>query len=565
MAFNLPPFWSAGYRLPANVRVEDLQRGTFATRQQPRGSYDAPWVSAQGYAVPGYVMETTYGQGAMVTKQMPRGTAPYVAHWLQTPRAKIVAATKASGDGTEYHITGGSVTNPFSAYGKAVADHVVTTIKKLPAPKRSNALKQLFDRIDPRLWGRVNATATKAAKAGVPPQRALHHAIATEFHAGMVRELAQIGATKKIKTASQVGLGCFGCAAIGLGDTAVPGHWERPRATTPKDQVNACGYIWVGSGAPVPPTSPGGCPPVRVHASGDAGRTDLPSGDRITSLPFCGSKDASGKAITPCNPNVPVGWGKAITLGPFSFAGDASTDYRYRYTDPSKVPAAITAYLNQQADAHLNGPVFTTQIGKDRATATPTASAALPYDDNPTHYWLGFGGNYQLDPDYYSTDETKFPMQPLVQMQHPYVDKTYGLFLFMRGKDAHADGNGEDPPFMGVRWAPMDAATKGLWGNIKDTISGAGSDVGTWVQGAAGVIGNAACGLLQQPGAAAAAAATGPLTAIGAGIAASLCNPPAPGAGGQQQPPTVNQTGSNMITFLILGGAGLAAYLITRK
>jgi hypothetical protein len=101
MAYNLPPPWSPKYAYPANTRVEALQRGTFTTRQQPRGSYDDPAVGDAGYAVPDYVLAQPYGQGAHVTKWMPRGTVVgHVPHWLQNPNFAVLAQTKASGQGT---------------------------------------------------------------------------------------------------------------------------------------------------------------------------------------------------------------------------------------------------------------------------------------------------------------------------------------------------------------------------------------------------------------------------------------------------------------------------------
>jgi hypothetical protein len=553
MTFNLPPFWSPKYAYTDGVRVEDLQRGTFTTRQQPRGSYDDPWVSSQGYLVPNYVMQTPYGQGAVVTKWMPRGTAPYVAHWFQTPRAKIVAQTKASGDGNNYHIEQGNPSqDPMRKYGRQVADHVIRSIRKLPKQHRRNAMKQLFDRIDPRLFTRVHATASKARAAGIPAPRALHHAIATEFRSGMARELTQLGQTGRVRTASQVGLGCFGCVAIGLGDDASTstGSWRRRLASEPPSIANACGYVWIGSQPPpAGALSPGGCPPVRKDHPVYTG----PSGPQIP-LPYCGTKDRNGQPILPCNPNVPAGFGKLIAIGPFAF-DSTGADHRYRWTDPKQISQAVHDYLQSKIDPHMTGG----------------AGSASNDDFNPFHLWLGYSG-YAVDGDYYSTDENKFPMQPLVKMQHPYLDKPYGMYLFIRGKDPHADASGETPPVMSVVWASTDSAPKGLWGEfvsgISSAISGGQGAVDTvkgWVQDGANAIGDAVCGMLNQPGAAAAAAASGPAAGVGAAIAKGLCGGGGqPSGGGPPVAPTVTPQGSHLVTFLLLGGVGVAAYLLTK-
>jgi hypothetical protein len=562
MAFNLPPFWSPGVALPDYVRVEDLQRGAFATRQMPRGTYDPERVTAQGYAVPAYVMDEGTGQGTFVTKWMPRGTVPHVAQFLQQPRNQLVMTKPTAGGGTNYVITHGAApkaADPYHQYGKKVADHVMTQIKKVPPPHRKGILKKLLDKVDPRLWTRIQSTASKATKAGVPAPRALHHAIATEFRGGMLRELQTVGKTGSIKATSQVGMGCYGCGPLlaTLGDTAptaTPPHWERAKAGDPN--ANSCGFVWVG---PEPAPAMTGCAPPRVHVAGDAGRTDIGPGAPVDMAVFvaCGTKDRAGQLIKPCNPNLKPGMGPTVQIGPFLFRGGATTD-GYTYDDPAKVPPEVTAWLNKAVDPYVSGN-FNSQIGTNR-------SDAKPGDDNGTHYWLGYGGSYQVSSDYASSDPDRYPANSIISsVDHPVSHKPYGIFLFLRGKDPHCDATGCYKPVMMVRFAPIAAGggSRSWWDQAVDAV-------GSFISGAADAISKAACQALQSGGAqAAAAVAAGPAAGAGAAAAAQACGKPGDkgaGAGIAPMPTMPPPAGPNLNTILLLGGAGLAAiYLLTSK
>lgn len=571
MAYNLPKPWSPGYALPDYVRVEGLQRRAFTTMQMPRGTYDGAKVGTAGYAVPGYVRDEGTGQGAVVTKWMPRGTVPGNPRWLQTPNATLVAATRAQGGGSQYEIAAGhgmsSDTHPLTQYGTRVANHLMTSIRTLPPAARKPALKQLLTKIDPTLWTRVNATATKASAAGVPAPRALHHAIATEFHSGFVRELRDVGTTGKIKTRSQVGLGCFGCAAIGLGDTAPatpppanpPGpYWSRARP----GQDNQCGYYWNG-GDPWPTLA--SCPTPRVHVADDAGNPGASQGVDLSKLPvnqlpYCGSKDRAGVDIKPCNPNVPAGFGKLIDVGPFRFQGDA-TSQTVVFNKVEDLPAAVKAYLFQQIDAKKH-------VGHYPETPDGTA--------NPLTYWFGISSTYDIDHEMYENRGLDLgpPSQALVVYgPHPYNKQQYGLFLWMRGQDL-VDGKVKPdgyPPFLQIRWMPLDKASSpgGVWNAITSAVN----TVGDWVQGAADTVGTIACQSVNQPGAAQAASAD-PRAAAGVLVAQGVCasqgmgpkTPAQPVAPVVKPPATVAGAGmSGTEKLLLLGGALGAVLLLTRK
>lgn len=565
MAYNLPPFWSPGYALPSNVRVEDLQRGTFTTRQQPRGSYDDPTVGDGGYAVPNYVLNTPYGQGALVTKWMPRGTVGIpVPHYLQKPPAQILAQTKASGDGTNYEIgpaiqsVHAGATDPFTSYGKKVADQVLSSVQALPKQHRKNAMRALFDKIDPRLFNRVQATASKAARAGLPPQRALHHAIATEFRGGMLRELHAIGTTGRVKTASQVGLGCWGCAAVGMGDdttapmkvlrgaglmavavdtTPAVGSWQRiPVAGAPAGAWTACGYYWVGTGNPLSgPTTT--CPPVRT------GGTGSPTGQQ--KLPPCGSLDANGNAIAPCDATGTAGFAGTVTVGPFTFSvggGGTGTgtviDNRNSFTSPTQLSQAQHDWLVSKIKGHV---AHDPDNGKYAILQT-----WFPDGDGQ---W--YSSAQTIDSDYKSSNGGLYPVNP-IEGNIDTPSGKYGVFLFICG--ANCDGG---QPMLRLAFAPMSAATFTGW-------SQAGSAIGGFVQGVAGAIGDLGCALLKNPFAGtAAAAASGGAAAAGTQIGANICG------GGQgpglPPPPPPPVGGIGWGTIAAVGGGLALVYLMTHK
>lgn len=104
--YRIPPPWNPGYANPQNVDDEGLERRAFTTSWAPRGSFDNPKVGTAGYAVPGYVRDERYGQGAFVTKWAPRGTyyGPKVPHWIDEQASKVVARKPMPGGSTQLTI-----------------------------------------------------------------------------------------------------------------------------------------------------------------------------------------------------------------------------------------------------------------------------------------------------------------------------------------------------------------------------------------------------------------------------------------------------------------------------
>ena len=517
MAYNLPPPWSPKYAYPANTRVEALQRGTFTTRQQPRGSYDDPAVGDGGYAVPDYVLAQPYGQGAHVTKWMPRGTVVgRVPHWVQQPNFAILAQTKASGDGTGYEI-GPPIesvhTDPFQSYGARVADQVMLHLRRLPPPQRKPALKALFRRIDPKLYSRVYATATTAVRAGIPPQRALHTAIAKEMRGGFLRELHSVGMTGHVKVGSQTGLGCWGCAALG----------DDLGATPPVKQV---AQVNATPGVPIVVN--------RVHNADGSYSEYCTQGTAIVPCPGGGQL-----ATTPnsgvANPMGPAGGG-TITLGPFQFTiGGGAVDHRNAFTDPSQLTAAQAAWIQQQLKS---------------------VGAVMVPDDGrlDLQTWFGVKGA-RVNKDWNSSDGVAMPVNPIYG---PFADPSnpagekYGIFLYICGSKC---SGWPHTPYLALVAAPMSKASF-------TSTSMAGTAIGGFIKSVGGAIGSIACDVLGHQGAPSAAklAAGGP-AATGVGIASALCasNTAQPMVG---PPPLI---GKGTETLLIAGGGVALLYYLIRK
>jgi hypothetical protein len=230
--FNLPPPWNPGYTDPGNVDAEGLERGTFVTKQLPRGTYDQPAVGTGGYQVPGYIRDEGYGQGAMVTKQMDRGQAVILPpNWLDIPTSRVKSITPVRG-GTRYGLQvlsgmpsveqlpePGGPNDPISNYGKQAARMIVTRMRAVPATDRKTAMKALLDAVDPQLWTKVAEKSSKYLAAGRSDLSALEESLASCISEGMLRELIATGKTGKAPPAkSQLGLGCYGCTEAILGD-----------------------------------------------------------------------------------------------------------------------------------------------------------------------------------------------------------------------------------------------------------------------------------------------------------------------------------------------------------
>lgn len=271
--YNLPPPWHPGYADPGNVEAEGLVRGTFTTRQLPRGTYDEPAVGTGGYAVPEYVMDEGYGQGAFVTKWMPRGeTVIPDPRYLETPTTIVGPASPVRG-GVSYPMAvlnglgsdlppvsalpePGGAADPIRQYGVKAARAITSRLRKLPINERPIAMRAVLDTIDRGLWNRVQTRAQPLVKRGQSAPAALEQALASSFSDGMLQEIIKTGKKKTAPgTTSLMGLGCYGCGmALGAVAESVASSTSvasgTPAQATTEQEYLAVGPFTFGVGLP---------------------------------------------------------------------------------------------------------------------------------------------------------------------------------------------------------------------------------------------------------------------------------------------------------------------------
>jgi len=226
--FDLPPPWNPGYEVPQNVTDEGIERRAYTTAWAPRGSFDDPKVGYAGYAVPEYVKEEGYGRGAMTTRWATRGTyfGPKVPHWIDRRTARVVGRKRLPGGATQLKIetmagvemgVNRDSSAPITVYGLESAKALIDTVKMMPPADRKRQLKLALNNIDPKLWSQAEAGAEAEAKLGVPADIALERGLGHAMSYGLSTELVALAKGKRPPERSQLGA-CLPCAAALLGD-----------------------------------------------------------------------------------------------------------------------------------------------------------------------------------------------------------------------------------------------------------------------------------------------------------------------------------------------------------
>lgn len=195
MQFRKAHPWDGGYAIPDHVMAEPPLRGTFTGRGIPRRTIDAPAVPKAwqtGHAYPNYVGQEPIGQGVFRTKYYPR-------------KSIDVLIPEYLGD-----IEGFAEADPIADFGEQAAAYIMATIQKLPPGQRKQALRAVFDELDPKLWNRVAEHATRIQGAGVPAAAALQQAMASAMSMGLLEEFIKVGKTGTIKPKSMSGLAVYG-------------------------------------------------------------------------------------------------------------------------------------------------------------------------------------------------------------------------------------------------------------------------------------------------------------------------------------------------------------------
>jgi hypothetical protein len=513
--FDLPPPWNPRYELPQNVDDEGLERHAYTTAWAPRGSFDDPKVGYAGYAVPEQIKEEGYGVGAMTTRWAQRGTyyGPKVKHWLDRPSAQVVGRKPLPGGATQLQIqtmagieTAKTGAAPFTAYGMSAARALLATVKMMPPDERRRQLQRALDRIDPKLYARAEEAANKELKVGVPDEVALERGLAAAMSYGIASELVDLGKGKKPQRATQLGAVCY--SALGA-TTPVPGECSSDGTKIFATLSDGTGY-W------------------RRKVAGDVckiigtvtGETTIHTG---TTQPV-----APPPAPSPADQ-------KFLQIGPFLIPTMVGAWSDHRALAPDK-QAYVDANIAIAAKA---GGISTTEM----------ATGKYPFV------------KFQMD-----DDGSQWGLY--------YQKKSDGSTILAYHKV------GYDPKriISGV-------TSGGIIGTLRDIASAVGGAIASvfkaiwegikWVavkvvdfaKDAAAWVADKACDLLSssigQVGAAAAGAAAGgaggaQAAAMGAQIAAGACASP-PGAPPPITPPPETPS---LMPLLLIGGAGLAAFLI---
>jgi len=215
MAFRTPPPWNPGYAVPAYVKAEGLESRAFVTQWAPRGTYDDPdpfdpsW--DKRYATPEYIKAEGYGQGTFTTAWAPRGF--YVGQ-VRSLEQKMKRTQKAMGD----------VVMPglFATYGRRAAATMIAQVRQMPPVQRKETLRRVMNKIDPTLYDKTERYAKENMRRGADATSALEIGMARAMSEGFAKEIVDIGKKGRLPAAKgQLGLGCYGCAAVmGLGQAA---------------------------------------------------------------------------------------------------------------------------------------------------------------------------------------------------------------------------------------------------------------------------------------------------------------------------------------------------------
>jgi len=193
--YQRPSPWNPGYAVPKYVLAEPQGRGTFTTKQEPRGTIGTLPPNRQiwnrtKWAVPDYA-QGRYDKTPFVTNMLPRRTVSrLLPDIFQRPGSGPVA-TGSTLDGSSLGTpTTARKQDPIAAFGTKTASWIVTNLMKVPASQQAAALKGLLDKIDPSL----NATVQKNLLAsGRSSKKALESALALSFSTSMVNEFIKMG------------------------------------------------------------------------------------------------------------------------------------------------------------------------------------------------------------------------------------------------------------------------------------------------------------------------------------------------------------------------------------
>lgn len=199
--------WNPGYSLD---QLTEDQRAALDKRGIVRKSYtpSPKDLSFGGFAVPKRIKNEIEG-AAKVSLGLPRGHVDGI--YPDVFSGKLIGM----GD------TAQAQPNVTKTYGPKVANIIVAGLRKVEPENRSQALRVLLDKMDPKLNGKVIATQKKLLKQGLSVEASLEKALAGHLNEGFVNQIISMGRGSKKSLKGYAGIGCTSCAP-----QAVGGVWD---------------------------------------------------------------------------------------------------------------------------------------------------------------------------------------------------------------------------------------------------------------------------------------------------------------------------------------------------
>jgi hypothetical protein len=211
MQWRKPHPWNGNYALPKHVKDEGPHRfNTNTTKYRRRRSIGPLGMRPPGWspnlAIPEYIQNEPVGSGVFRTKYAPRRTvSALVPEYLGNYQSELGATMPLP-------VVAGGPNDPIAKFGEQVSTLIMQSVMKLPAPMRKDALKSLFEQLDPNLWSLVSRKADTLVKTrDMGPMEALEKAIASSTSAGLLKEILKMGQRKQAPDLkSMSGLATFG-------------------------------------------------------------------------------------------------------------------------------------------------------------------------------------------------------------------------------------------------------------------------------------------------------------------------------------------------------------------
>lgn len=209
--------WNPGYAIPQNVRDEPFGQGVVTTAYSPRGTIS---MLQPDWLTEGAALEVA----AKVDARAMSGLGDSIFSSKKRAGNGSLGCTSLSGsslagsslgDGGLFgpqtaqpqRIEIGGHSDPIANFGRDGARAVISQMKTVPASMRAEAMRALFDAIDPKLWDLVAAKTEKfQATKKYTPALALEKALAATLSNRLVDQFAKIAQTQQMPVGGLLGM-----------------------------------------------------------------------------------------------------------------------------------------------------------------------------------------------------------------------------------------------------------------------------------------------------------------------------------------------------------------------